>query len=63
MRRWILSAVASEWLLLAPQPARVAHGLAAVGIGAPVSYAQGSLDNPTQPGDAFPTGPFSGGTD
>ena len=64
MRYWLLSALVGSWLLLGPHQALATPS---VGLGptspASVHNAQGPLDNPAEPGDAFPTGPFTGGTD
>jgi hypothetical protein len=63
MRYALLSALVGSLLLLGPHQASAtpsdAPGLTST---APVSYAQVPLDNPSEPGDAFPTGPFAGGT-
>jgi hypothetical protein len=59
----LLSAlVVGSLMLLGPYQAP-ATPLATLGLtnASPVSYAQ-VVDNPAEPGDAFPTGPFAGGT-
>ena len=62
MRYALLSALVGSLLLLGPHQASAtpsdAPGLTSP---APVRYAQ-VVDNPAEPGDAFPTGPFAGGT-
>jgi hypothetical protein len=64
MRALVLGALVGSVLLLAP-PQALAAAPAVLGLTstASVLYAQGPLDNPAEPGDAFPTGPFAGGTD
>ena len=64
MRYLVLSALVGSLMLLGSHQALAAppaaRGLTST---ASVLYAQGPLDNPAEPGDAFPTGPFAGGTD
>jgi hypothetical protein len=61
MRHLFLAALIGGLVLLALVLASAAHDAVPGLPGAvPVSYA---VDNPAEPGDAFPTGPFSGGTD
>ncbi|HZR97986.1 MAG TPA: hypothetical protein VFE37_04725 [Chloroflexota bacterium] len=63
MRYLLLSLLAGSLMLQGahqiPATPSVTPGLSRM---APVSYAQGPLDNPAEPGDAFPSGPFAGGT-
>jgi hypothetical protein len=61
MRHLWLSALVGGLILLAPHGALVTPAAApGSGPAALVGYAP---DNPAEPGDAFPNGPFSGGTD
>ena len=74
VRHAVLGAVAGGLLLLAPLQALAADSTHIDNSGSPLgeSAAQAAhaapavvyaVDNPAQPGDAFPNGPFSGGND
>jgi hypothetical protein len=61
MRHLFLAALVGSLVLLALVLASAAYyGVPGLPGAASGSYA---VDNPAEPGDAFPSGPFSGGTD
>lgn len=61
MRHWVIAAAVGAVTFLMPLHAAAGP---AIPLGdAPHTTVVYALDNPAQPGDAFPNSPYSGGTD